>query len=408
MSVFSRSSSASSATLPATNQTLWQRLTLSDATALLLGVSLPVSNGLMNVCLVLVMLCLFQARTWRRVRTLIARPLIWLPLLMFALLAMSLFIHTNDYGPEMVGKYKKLLYVLPLALFFMDKPGLVRRFAGGFLLANAVILLLSLGAGLLPVQLGHIDALNPTVFKLHITQNFFMALSALFWLALACATTGVKRIGYAVLVLLACYDVLFLVLGRTGYVALFVGLGIWGLLSLPAWQRLALIVISVLVICLVMVVPNRAYQRMALGVTEIQQCLTNAEGDAYDACHTSMGQRTEFVIGSLRLIKQAPLLGNGAGSFWYGNPDTGYQINNPHNQYLLEAVQSGFVGLALFLLWMLCCFRDACRQPVPVRNLLIAVLCSYLACHLFNSFLLDSAEGHLFVVIAAILAGSKR
>lgn len=407
MNLSARLPSTLPATLSTMKQKMWLRLTLADVTALLLGFSLPVSNALMNGCLVLVIVCLFRAGELRRVRTLIVRPLVWLPLLMFVLLAISLFIHPNDYGAEMVGKYKKLLYVLPLAMFFMDKPGLIRRFVKGFLLANAVILFLSIGAGLLPVRLGNIDALNPTVFKLHITQNFFMALSVLLWLALACITTGFKRIGYAALVLLACYDVLFLVLGRTGYVALFVGLGVWGLLSLPSWQRLALIAVSVVVVCIVMTVPNRAYQRMALGVTEIQQCLTDADGDAYDSCKTSMGQRTEFATVSLQLIKQAPLLGNGAGSFWYSNPETGYEIHNPHNQYLLETVQSGAVGLVLFLFWMLCCFRAAWRQPAPLRNLLIAVLCSYMACHLFNSFLLDSAEGHLFVAIAAILAASK-
>lgn len=129
-----------------------------------------------------------------------------------------------------------------------------------------------------------------------------------------------------------------------------------------------------------------------------------ADGHAYDSCKTSMGQRTAFVGESLRLIKQAPLFGNGAGSFWYGNPETGYNVNNPHNQYLLETVQTGLVGLALFLLWMLYCYREAWRQPVPVRNLMVAVLSAYMACHLFNSFLLDSAEGHLFMVIAAMLA----
>ncbi len=34
----------------------------------------------------------------------------------------------------------------------------------------------------------------------------------------------------------------------------------------------------------------------------------------------------------------------------------------------------------------------------------IALLSGYLACHLFNSFLLDSSEGHLFIILTAIVA----
>lgn len=380
---------------------------LFGLTAFLLGVSLPVSNPLMNLGFVLVLLCALWRWDLRNVKALIKHPLVWLPALMFTLLALSLFIQPHAYGAEMLGKYKKLLFVLPLALFFLQVPTAISRFVNGFLLANAAILLVSLAVGIAHLQIGHLNPLNPTVFKLHITQNFFMALATLLWLSRAFAHRGMKRWGYAALVALASYDVLFLVLGRTGYVALVVGLGVWLLLSLGLRQRLAVMTLGLGVICVLAFVPNPATERVALGVTEIHDCLVVADGDAYDSCKTSMGQRTAFVGESLKLITHAPWLGNGAGSFWYGNLETGYNVNNPHNQYLLETVQSGLVGLALFLLWMLYCYREAWRQPVPVRNLMVAILSAYMACHLFNSFLLDSAEGHLFMVIAAMLASKS-
>jgi O-antigen ligase len=376
-----------------------------NAAAFMLGVSLPVSNALMHLALGSILLCVLWQRDGKNLRRLIRHPLVWLPALMFTLLACSVFLQPQDYGAEMVEKYKKLLYVLPLALFFLNVPAAFNRFVSGFLLANGVILLLSLAAGLLPLSIGHISPLNPTVFKLHITQNFFMALAALLWLSRAFAHRGIGLPGYAVLVVLASYDVLFLVLGRTGYVALVVGTGVWLWLSSGWRQRLAVMACGMCVICVVVLIPNRAAERVVLGVAEIHHCLSLTGGDAYDACKTSMGQRTAFVQKSLRLIKHSPWFGNGAGSFWYGNPDTGYQVNNPHNQYLLEAVQSGLTGLALFLVWMAYCYREAWRQPVAIRNLMIAVLSAYMACHLFNAFLLDSAEGHLFMVMAAVLAG---
>lgn len=378
-----------------------------SVTAFLLGASLPTSNALMNTSLGLVVVCLLWRRDFRQVMSLLRQPLVWLPALMFVLLAVSLLIQNHDYGPRMVGKYKKLLYVLPLALFFLVSPRLVTRFINGFLLANAVILVISLTSGVWHVTLGGLNPLNPTVFKLQITQNVFMAFAALVWLSRSFAQSGLKRWLYGAGFVLATVNVLLMVQGRTGYVAWFIGVGLWLLLTLPRWQRIGMLACGLLVAVVLLLIPNRATERLTLGLQEVRHCVLASANQAYQACDNSMGQRTAFARESWRLIKQAPLLGNGAGSFWYGNVQTGYNVHNPHNEYLLETVQNGLLGLALFLGWMLCCFRAAWQQPIACRNLLVAVLGSYMACHLFNSFLLDSAEGHLFIVLAAMLAGYR-
>ncbi|WMT16687.1 O-antigen ligase family protein [Serratia fonticola] len=383
------------------------RLRLFGFTAFLLGASLPTSNALMNASLVLAAICLLWQRDFRQLIPLLKQPLVWLPALMFALLAASLLTQHHEYGPKMVGKYQKLLYVLPLALFFLSDSRLITRFISGFLLANAVILAISLASGVGHVTLGGLDPQNPTVFKLQITQNVFMAFAALIWLTRAFGQSGVLRWCYGAWVLLATANVLLMVQGRTGYVALLVGVGLWLLLTLPRWQRLGVLACGLLLTIMLIFIPNRATERLTLGLAEVRNCVLAPADQAYQACDNSMGQRTAFARESLRLIKQAPLLGNGAGSFWYGNAQTGYGVHNPHNEYLLETVQNGLLGLALFLGWMWCCFRAAWQQPTACRNLLVAVLGSYLACHLFNSFLLDSAEGHLFMVLAAVLAGSR-
>ncbi|BEM36755.1 O-antigen ligase family protein [Serratia ureilytica] len=374
-------------------------------TAFLLGVSLPTSNPLMNTSLGLVVICLLWLRDIRQWAALAGHPLVWLPALMFALLALSLLTHAHAYGPKMVGKYQKLLYVLPLALFFLADLRLMAHFVRGFLWANAAILAISLTSGLGHVTLGGLTPDNPTVFKLQITQNVFMALAALVWLSRAFACSGKRRWGYAGLVLLATVNVLLMVQGRTGYVALAVGMGIWLLLTLRRKQQVAVLACGILAVVMLVMTPNRAMERLTLGVQQIQGCLFAPAQTAYAACDNSMGQRTAFAREALRLIKQAPLLGSGAGSFWYGNPSTGYGVHNPHNEYLLETVQSGLLGLMVFLIWMWVCYRAAWRLPPACRNLFVAVLSSYMACHLFNSFLLDSSEGHLFVIIAALLAG---
>ncbi|WP_145487898.1 O-antigen ligase family protein [Yersinia aleksiciae] len=379
--------------------------TLCSVAALLLGIGISTNNQLMNISLVLIVICLILKRKTLDIKSFLTSPLVYLPAAMFALLALSLLYQHNSYGPEMVGKYKKLLYVLPLALFFVHQPRLIKLFCTGFLVANAVILAGSLTVGVLHIPLSGVDPTNPTIFKLQITQNFFMALAALFWLALAFQNQGWKRWGYGLLVVAASYSILFLVLGRTGYVALVVGLGVWLFFSLGNRQRLTLVVLGIVAFTALVFIPNKATDRIVLGVNEIKVCVAAPSSDAYEACSSSMGQRSAFAIEAARLIKDAPILGHGAGGFYYGNPETGYSVNNPHNEYIIETVHSGVIGLLIFLAWIVCCYRVIWQQIPLLRNVLLAVLTSYMACNFFNSFLLDSSEGHLFMIFVAILAG---
>ncbi|CNH83347.1 O-antigen ligase family protein [Yersinia mollaretii] len=378
---------------------------LSRFAALLLGIGLATNNQLMNISLVLIVISLIINRKTLDIKSFLTSPLVYLPAVMFALLALSLLYQHNSYGPDMVGKYKKLLYVLPLALFFVHQPQLIKRFCAGFLVANAVILAGTLMVGVLHIPLSGVEPTNPTIFKLQITQNFFMALAALLWLALAFNSQGWKRWGYGLLVVAASYSILFLILGRTGYVALVVGLGVWLFFSLGNRQRLALVVLGIVAFTALVFIPNKATDRIVQGVNEIKVCVAAPSGDAYEACSSSMGQRSAFAIEASRLIKEAPILGHGAGGFYYGNPETGYSINNPHNEYLIETIHSGVIGLLIFLAWIVCCYRVIWQQTPLLRNVLLAVLTSYMACNFFNSFLLDSSEGHLFMIFVAILAG---
>ncbi|WP_145496461.1 O-antigen ligase family protein [Yersinia bercovieri] len=378
---------------------------LCSVAALLLGIGIATNNQLMNISLVLIIISLIINRKSLEIKSFLTSPLVYLPAVMFALLALSLLYQNNSYGPDMVEKYKKLLYVLPLALFFVHQPRLIKLFCTGFLVANAVILAGTLMVGVLHIPLGNVDPTNPTIFKLQITQNFFMALAALLWLALAFKSQGWKRWGYGLLVVAASYSILFLVLGRTGYVALVVGLGVWLFFSLGNRQRLTLVLLGIAAFAALVFIPNKATDRIVQGVNEIRVCVAASSSDAYEACSSSMGQRSAFAIEASRLFKEAPILGHGAGGFYYGNPENGYSVNNPHNEYLIETVHSGVVGLLIFLAWIVCCYRVIWQQTPLLRNVLLAVLTSYMACNFFNSFLLDSSEGHLFMIFVAILAG---
>ncbi len=75
---------------------------------------------------------------------------------------------------------------------------------------------------------------------------------------------------------------------------------------------------------------------------------------------TSIGLRIQFALNSFKIIKEHPLLGVGVGGFPQAYKKTGGKVvvantllNDPHNAYLLIAVQLGIIGLVIYLLILL-------------------------------------------------------
>lgn len=371
--------------------------------AFLLGFSLPVSIVIINIALVLALISLITKHDFRQLRKVVISPLFYLPLLMFLLLVVSLLYRDNPYGFTMVSKYRKLLYVLPVALFFLQDRRLAWMSFKGFIAANIIVLILSSIAWLNWFPIFNINPVNPTVFQLHITQNFFMAISCLAWLILACRTSGGRRFLYIGLFVLGLCNVLFMVKGRIGYLTLTVGLGLWLWMTLKNRQKLFLVILGVLFIAAVCIIPNSAKDRMLKGVNEVTQCINAPMQQKESLCDSSMGLRTEFVFKSIEIIKQHPILGAGVGGFAYHSQNMKYYYVNPHNEYLNQMVNTGLVGLMVFLIWSYMIYKAAFSLANPARNFMIAVVSTYMVGHLFNSFILDSIEGQMLIIIVAYL-----
>lgn len=373
-------------------------------TAFLLGFSLPTSIALINLALVLTLVSLLiVVRDLNQIVTLLKRPLFYLPLLMFLMLLISLLYTDYDFGRAMVGKYKKLLYVFPIALFFLQDKRLAPIALKGFVIGNTIVLAVSLLAWLNWFNVFNIEPANPTVFHLHITQNFFMAITCLVWLAMCFQRQGWQRVAYGLLLLLGLFNILFLVNGRTGYLALAVGLGIWLWLILKNKQRLLLALSAIVLVALVFLVPNKARDRIDEGMDEIHNCVASLNTAEY-GCRSSMGFRTEFTLRAVDLIESSPLIGVGAGGFSYYSPAKDFYHVNAHNEYLMQTLQSGLIGLTLFLLWMVCLYRAAFQLSGQAKPFMVAIISIYVAGNFVNSFLLDAFEGYAFMMVAGYLA----
>ena len=125
---------------------------------------------------------------------------------------------------------------------------------------------------------------------------------------------------------------------------------------------------------------------------------------------TSLGMRLDWWQNCLDLIKEKPTFGHGTGSFKIaqnkvltkGNHT--WPTDNPHNEYLFIAVQTGLVGLFLFISLLAAQFFSSLKLQPPRKYLLQGVIVAMSAGCLMNSFLFDSHPGHFYAIITAILA----
>lgn len=243
---------------------------------------------------------------------------------------------------------------------------------------------------------------NPSVFKLQITHNFFMAFAIFLWLEKGCRT---QCLGLKMLYWLACCfgvaNVLIMVGGRTGYITLF-ALILALLLDQASFKK---ILIGIIVSCVAAI---GAYQyipkvqiKINLGVTEAKNWVPN------QGSNTSIGARLDFWSASYYIALKAPMFGSGLAGYEEGYKQLSEGTNlvpsiNPHNQYLLFLTQIGLIGL-LFFLWLNCViWIEASKLKRSWCLWVRGVILAYAVANLFNSMLLDFSEGIFFSASLAI------
>jgi O-antigen ligase len=117
----------------------------------------------------------------------------------------------------------------------------------------------------------------------------------------------------------------------------------------------------------------------------------------------------EFYRSTLQIIGENPVLGAGTGAFpaAFSEAAEGRVVSasdNPHNEYLLIATQIGLLGLAclLWLFWQQWRTARALQDPL-YRDLGSGLVLMFVVGCLFNSLLLDHAEGLLFAWLTGLI-----
>jgi O-antigen ligase len=378
-----------------------------------LGFSIPISVALDNVLLAVVLLCyLSSGRHREKLAAIAANPVSMAALALFGVLTLAI-----SYGPATPGdatryllKYADLLCIPAIAAFFADSRA--RRLGlHAFGAAVAITLLISFArvAGLLPDTAPlAMDPPYPVVFKRSLTHAVLVVFGALLFSLLALYSDSRRaRFAWLALAAFATANVLFLVPGRTAYVILMALLLYAGF----AWLRwkglLSMIVVAVIVTAVTFGMSAWFQERVRLAVHEY-----SASDPSVAAKETSsIGLRLEFYRNSLEIVRDHPIAGVGTGGFPRAYADqvkgTGMSLTpNPHNEYLLIAVQTGLAGLALLLYLFVRQFTLAQRLASPLETHLACglVITMAVGC-LFNSFLLDHTEGVFYAWFTGLLYG---
>lgn len=297
---------------------------------------------------------------------------------------------------SMIMKDRELFFI-PVFIAFLRTARLRSQVWQAFIIASIAILLISylMSLGVLELNKDHSPSL-----KSHITHSIFIAFFGFY-----CAHQAYNRHryakGYWLLFLLSVYNLFFVVDGRTGQL---IAVSLALLFGIQRFTKKVLL-IGVLVLAFLFAL----FLSFSEKATRINEGLASTQ--AYIQAHPekaefSMGERFTFWKYSAKLIAEKPLIGHGTGSYAteYTRIASSEHLssNNPHNEFLLITVQLGLLGLVIYLGFLSSQYYLSKKLPNPEKWLAQGVLLCLLVTSLFNSPLMDHAEGHWFALMIAL------
>lgn len=327
----------------------------------------------------------------------------WLALTLLGLYALGAA-YSNAPSAQIsnfLGKYAKLL-IIPILVASLDSEKWRRRAIGAFLVATMFAMAVSYARlfGLLPL---FADPNQPyAAFQNRITFGTYLAFATYLFTWRSIHDRS-HRWMWVTAALVSGVCVLMVNNARTGYVILF-ALVILLFFQKYRFKGIALGIITVSLISSVAMMASPIGRERVMRTIQHYEIYEAGKG----AKETSTGLRLEFYKYSFKAILKHPLLGSGTGSFpsEYAKAiagSTDVRTSNPHNEYLLTAVQLGLLGLAVLILLGQSIWNAAQRLPDPSKAALEGLLVTISVGCLFNSQLLDAGEGRFFVVIAGLL-----
>ncbi len=329
------------------------------------------------------------------------------PVAAFSLLLLLCFIvglgygvATNGEAISMLSKYRELLFI-PLLTSFLSTERTRYWAWNAFIISSVLILVIS--------YLMHFGILNlnnqgDPAFKSRITHSIFISFFGFFCAHKAYDGKAYKKL-YWLLFIACAYNLFFIVEGRTGQL---IAVSLVLLFAVQRFTKRGLIMTVFVVGILMLLFLNYSDKatRFNEGVVNMQSDLKPGP----EQSQTSMGQRYMFWRYSLELIAEKPLFGHGTGSFAkeyerIASTET-MMAKNPHNEFLMVSVQLGVVGLLIYLGFLASQYFLSKKLADQEKYVAQGLLLTLIITSLFNTPIMDHAEGHWFLMMIALCYAS--
>ena len=329
------------------------------------------------------------------------------PVAAWSLLLFLCFIFGTCYGSatyseafSMLMKYRELLFI-PVLISFLTTEQYRCWAWKAFVIASVLILLISY---LMYFGILDLNKLGDPSFKSRITHSIFISLFAFFCAHKAYDGKRYTQL-YWVLFILSMYNLFFIVEGRTGQLIAVSLVLLFGVQRFTKKVLLLSVLVMVILLALFLTFSDKA-TRINEGFASTQAYLKSHP----EKTEFSMRQRFTFWKYSVKLIAEKPLLGHGTGGFAkeYQRVASSelFVTKNPHNEFFMIGVQLGLLGLFIYLGFLSSQYYYAKKLPIKEKWLAQGVLLSLIVTSLFNSPLMDHAEGHWFTTMIALCFAS--
>lgn len=301
------------------------------------------------------------------------------------------------------GRHSRILWFL--AVFYVLRTPAIALLTLKWFVAGMVIMMLSSWALVIGLPVPWATAGNlPSMGIVHgstLEQPVLLTLlAAVLWFMREHWPQGHWRYLPIGILLLTVVNVFFVMTGRSGFVVmlLFITMAVWWQLP-QKWRWLVVSLPFALGALMMLVSP-----RFEVKTTQVLSDVSVYRQGGIDA---SQAQRLDYWHRSLLAMKESPLLGHGVGS-WRMNYHRlgGMQVDapsNPHQQYLLWAVESGAVGLFLFLGILVFQLKGAYALPLNAKQSLLTVTAIAAVMGLMNCPYFGAGMGECLVYLAASL-----
>jgi len=172
---------------------------------------------------------------------------------------------------------------------------------------------------------------------------------------------------------------------------------------LPRRYRWSVLLLPVLVALGVGLGSERMQQRWLKAQTDV---MALQQGPLKE--ENSLGFRIDAWQKSVQAVAEKPIVGHGVGAWpqaYVAHGGTIPKASDPHQQFLLWAVESGLVGVALFAGFLTLLWRNAQNLPGTARWCLRSAVAIEVLTGLANSTLLGAGIGEFFLLLwAGLLA----